>query len=209
MSDRLADVALVHGSGFEIIDNTYYPSTGSRLNADRAAQLLADQSVELILLSGRGPVPDASYGTSEARVMANYLVSEGFPSNRLEVEEDSTSTVGNWANSALMLREMGALSVVGVAAPVSAPRCELIGDFVAPQSDLQLVGYEVSDKKARVKDYARELIAYRLTQKFLDKNDTTDIENLAEAYEQYKFERGLAQLKSYLHRNSAQPDSVT
>lgn len=208
MSTQLADTGLVHGSGFEIIDDTYYMSPGSRLNADRAAQLLAGKAIAQVLCSGRGPVPDATYGSSESLLMADYLVSIGFSAKQIEVEEESTSTVGNWAHSAPILLGMDAQRVVGVAAPVSVARSQLVGNFVATRSDFELVGYEASAKRTRARDYARELIAYNLTTRFLGENSGTAVEDLADAYETFKQERGLAQLKGFLHRKSAAPTAA-
>ncbi|MGH7234595.1 MAG: ElyC/SanA/YdcF family protein, partial [Candidatus Saccharimonadales bacterium] len=116
MHNTLAEVGLVHGSGFEVIGDTYAMSTGSRLNAERAAMLLSAKCLEKVICSGRGPVQDENYGATEAQLMADYLIRAGFEHSQIEVEDMSTSAVGNWANSASIISEIEATSVMGVSA---------------------------------------------------------------------------------------------
>ena len=140
MSSYSAEVGLIHGSGFEVIGDTYRMTTGSHLNAERAAELLSAKSLEKVICSGRGPVQGENYGTTEAKLMADYLIGAGFEHSRIEVEDTSTSAVGNWVKSTPILYELGATSAMGVSAKVNIRRMQLIGLFVAERSDFELVG---------------------------------------------------------------------
>lgn len=203
MNTSVAEVGLVHGSGFEVIDGEYRMSAGTRYNAERAAQLLSDKSLGKVLCSGRGPVRDQEYPASEAQLMADFLVEEGFAGSQIEVEDLSTSAIGNWARSAPILRELDATSVMGVTAKVNISRMRRIGDFVASRSDFELVGYTPSAQRARVGELGRELIVRNLTRRFLAANTETPIDCLEGAYEAYKSRFGLVALKRYLHRGTA------
>lgn len=205
MNTVTAQTGLIHGAGFEIVDGAYFLSSGSRLNVERAAQLLSDRSIETVICSGRGPVEGEAYGSTEARLMADYLVDAGFNSKQIEIEDTSTSAVGNWSKSAPIIEALDADSVLGITVKVSSARMQMIGDFVAHKSNFELVGYAASEQKAMPKDYIRELIGQSMTRRFLASNAETPMELLDEAYEQFKSKLGLAALKRFIHRASAEP----
>ena len=203
MNELRAEVGLIHGSGFIFNGDSYAMSTGSRLNAEKAAELMDANLLDKVICSGRGPVQGESYGTSEAQLMADYLVSAGFDHNRIEVEANSTSAIGNWVNSARILTDIEAASVMGVAAKVNIQRMQLIGEFVAKRCNFDIVGYSPSKMEARAKDYLRESINYQLTRRFLRGNTFTPVYELDDAYESYKAQIGLASLKRFVHRKAA------
>jgi hypothetical protein len=205
MSSAIAEVGLVHGSGFENIEGTYFMSSGSRANADKSLELLQDGTIEKVVCSGRGPIQDDRQKYSEASLMADHLIRAGVPVRFIEVEDTSTSAVGNWANSAPIIQhQLNADSVIGISAKPNIKRMHIIGSFVAARSDFELVGYSASDMRPRPKDYPREIISvYGITLPFLSANGDTPISDLSEAYEEYKSRLGLAYLKRYIHRNAA------
>ena len=207
MNTLVAEVGLVHGSGFEIIDGIYQMSAGTRLNAVKAAQLLYDGSLEKVICSGRGPVQGDNYGSTEAQLMADFLVGAGFASGQIEIEDRSTSTIGNWTKSAPIIEDLDAESVMGITARVNKGRMQLIGDFIADRSTFELVGYSSSEQKNKAKDYAREFIGRNTTRRFLAANLETPIDSLDEAYEKYKTQLGLAALKRFVHRGAAAPST--
>lgn len=204
MQRPLAQFGIVHGSGFEVVDGTYRLFGGSLYNAAAAAQLLTDGSIERVVCSGRGPVEGENYGTSEAQLMADYLIAGGINSNRIEIEDKSTSSFGNWARSASILDEANAETVLGIAASVCVGRFKLIGDFVASKSSFELVGYTPSNEKTTPKGFTRELLMRNLTRHFLGQNPDISIDALEESYEKYKAHFGLVALKKFIHRGTAQ-----
>jgi hypothetical protein len=206
MHAPIAEVGLIHGSGFEVVDGGFCLGDGSRFNAEKAAQLLGDGSIEKVICSGRGPVQGEEYATSEARLMADHLVNAGVASSQIEVEDGSTSSLGNWTMSVPVLSELNATSVIGVASSACVGRLELIADFVAAQSDFEFVGYCPSEEEVTMKCFTRELINRNLMRHFLTANADTPIELLSDAYEAYKARLGLVTLKKLLHRKLANTD---
>jgi DUF218 domain len=205
MSGLTAEIGLIHGSGFEVVDNRLTLSPGSRLNAERGAELLSTKAIERVICSGRGPVYGVDYQSSEAQLTADHLISLGIHHQQIEVESSSTSAVGNWAKSAPIVLELGATSVMGISGKVTKHRMHMIGDFVADKSGFELVGYSPSEIKGRPKDYARELIMGGATWLFLTINPETPIDSLEEAYQEYKGYLGLAKIKKIVHRGTATP----
>ena len=211
MSIYSAEVALAHGSGFKEIDGIYRMTPGTQANALRIAQLLYARTVEEAILSGRGPLEGDYYATSEAKLMADYLVEQGFDPNIIHIEDKSTSAVANWANSApIITDEIGATSVIGVARSECRNRMGEIGRFVAEKSDFFLVGYEKSNKKPQLKGIARESANYLLVKRFLKENKDTPIDKLSDAYEKYKeetkiFGLSMSAVKRFVHRNAESP----
>ena len=203
MSNTIAEVGLVHGSGFENIEGTYFMSSGSRANADKSLELLQDGTIEKVVCSGRGPIQDDRQKYSEASLMADHLIRAGVPVRFIEVEDTSTSAVGNWTNSAPIIEHvLGAESVIGITAKPNINRMHLIGSFVAARSNFELIGYSPSDMQSKFKDYFREFINFRIHLRFLSANNDTPISQLSENYEEFKSELGLAILKNFVHRNA-------
>lgn len=200
MSNLQAEVGLVHGSGFEVINGIQVISEGSQLNAIKAAELLTIGSIERVICSGKGPVQGCAYMTTEAKLMADELIQMGFSHKLIELEEDSTSTVANWANSAPIIEDLGASSVLGITARSSIWRMRKIGEFVAEKSEFAVAAYAPSDVRPRLKDYARELAMLFATDRFIKLNLDTPVNELPEAYEIYKSATGLNTVKDFVHR---------
>lgn len=202
MSYPLSQVGLIHGSGFEINNEALLLSPGSRANVDRAQELLDQRAIERIICSGRGPIEGIDYAVTEARLMADYLFNRGVSHNKIICEEESTSTVGNWAYSAPIIGSLGAESVLGITAKSNVKRMRLVGDFVASKCDFEVVSYAPSDAKAKPKDYARELPMFLLTEKFIHEHANTPVADLSAAYDAFKASFGLGALKRFIHRGS-------
>ncbi len=210
MAVPLAQVGLVHGSGFELAYNIPVISYGSRYNADRAAELLLAGSIDKVICSGRGPVYGEDYPVTEAKLMADYLVAQDVDHNKIVVEDTSTSSVANWAYSVPIIQSLEATRVLGIAAKLCVPRMQKIGDFVAFRSGFDVVGYVPSAESSRPKGFIRELLVGEVTRRFLADNLNTSVDGLGKAYEEYKAQIGIAGLnlataKRFIHRYSAPP----
>lgn len=204
MNGLVAEVGLIHGSGFEVVNGINQMSDATRFNATKAAELLHTRSIERVICSGRGPVAGERYGTTEAQLMADFLVAGGFSSSLIEIEDTSTSTMGNWVRSAPIIEGLGAGTVAGITASVNKSRMQRIGGFVADRSTFDLVGYVPSGQKASAGECAREIIGRNMTRHFLAINGETPVSTLDEAYEAYKSQFGLVALKRFLNRGVAE-----
>lgn len=195
-----AQVGLIHGSGFDTVEGIQRISEDSRFNAERAAQLLAEGRIEHAICSGRGPITGVTYPLSEAELMADELLSYGIHPSKIEIEETSTSAVGNWVHSVPIIQALKAETVLGITGGVNVRRMYRIGEFVAARSDFKTVGYAPSDAKAHIKDYIRELGVDIMTRRFLATEQDCAVDQLDEAYEAYKARSGMSAIKKFLHR---------
>lgn len=204
MKRLVAEVGLIHGSGFEVVNGMNDMSGSTRHNAIKAAELLSEGTLEKVICSGRGPVAGESYATTEAQLMADFLVRSGIHSSRIELEDTSTSTISNWVRSAPIIEGLGAETVMGITAAVNIGRMQRIGSFVSDKSTFDLVGYTPSGHRATPGEQAREVIGRGMTRHFLAVNSETPVSALDETYETYKSQFGLVALKRFLNRDVAE-----
>lgn len=213
MNTLTAQVGLIHGSGFELRNGQQELSTASRANAYMAALLLLNNSVETVVCSGRGPVDGVNYRRSEADLMADYVYDAVRPvlgykaADRIDKEEQSTSTIGNWAHSAELIEVLGD-TVLGITAKVNIPRMQAIGQYVAAESKFELVGYQPSLMQSRPRDYARETVMRKVTNAFFAKHADVPLSELETAYNEYKDSLGIGPVtvgavKRLRHRNTS------
>lgn len=80
--------------------NGTIPSKSLRYRLDAALSYAEQHSNVILVLSG-GQGPDE--GISEAQAMANYLSAQGFPHDRMMLEDQSTSTYENLLNAKQLL----------------------------------------------------------------------------------------------------------
>jgi len=197
-----ADVGLIHGSGFTIDENgSYGMSTNTRHNAEKAAELLHENRFRAVICSGRGPIPEESYATTEAQLMADHLISLGISDKQIVLEGKSTSTIENWVNSVEILEDMNAETVLGVTNGACCKRMELIGDFVTQRCGIALTGYVSSTNRSKPKDSIREIINTPLTAIFLARNTNTTVDRLPDNYDNFKRSLGMSALKRYFYVN--------
>ncbi|WP_054812831.1 YdcF family protein [Nocardia arizonensis] len=103
-------------------DGSMRPELIARLHAGFAQALLAPASP--VIVTGGNP----QNGVTEARAMANWLIGHGIPAERVHVEGDAVDTLGNAAESARVMREIGARDAVVVTSADHLDRA--VGDFI-------------------------------------------------------------------------------
>src|SRR5690606_10862548 len=106
MTTRI-DGALINGSGFEVIDGTQHLSKGAQANAERAIYLYDAGIISGVVCTGGSPLSGVEFPDTEAEMTAAYLLRHRMPHTKIELEEESTSAVGNWANSAPIITGLG------------------------------------------------------------------------------------------------------
>ncbi|REB05625.1 YdcF family protein [Sporosarcina sp. BI001-red] len=95
-ADGKYSVAVVLGAKV----NGTTPSLALRYRLESALSYAESHpNVTLVLSGGQGP----DEGISEAQAMVNYLSAQGFPENRMLVEDQSTSTYENLVNTKKLL----------------------------------------------------------------------------------------------------------
>lgn len=197
-----AQVGLIHGADFTVQDGMPHMSPATRANAEAGYGLLQAARIERIICSGRGPLDGVEYPVSEAKLMADYLVRAGVEPELIEIEEQSSTTVGNWAYSAEILQRLGAETVCGVTAAPNIMRMQAIGRFVARRADFVVTGYEPSDAPVAAKDYVREAGVGLITGIFLGMNRHTPLSELEPAYIAFKNRTGMNRVKRTRRRTS-------
>lgn len=197
-----AQVGLIHGADFTVQDGVPHMSPATRANAETGLRLLETGRIERVICSGRGPLDGVEYPVSEAKLMADYLMQAGIKPRYIETEEQSSTTVGNWAYSAEILQQLGAETVCGVTAAPNIMRMQAIGRFVARRADFVVTGYEPSDAPVATKDYVREAGVGLMTGIFLGMNRHTPLSELEPAYIEFKNRTGMNRVKRTRRRTS-------
>lgn len=162
MSSPIAQVGLVHGGGIEQVpfhEGEFRLQPGSVARAEKGVELFGDGRIERLLFSG-GNAHGHDLPLTEAGLMADIAVRAGVPPGRIDVEPDSSSTIGNWANSLGMIEAMDAESVLGVTGRVARPRAEGIGRLLIAHYGLnvELTGYTTT-KEPLLGATSREALA--------------------------------------------------
>jgi uncharacterized SAM-binding protein YcdF (DUF218 family) len=202
MNTLQAEIGLIHGSGFKLENDSLLLSSGSLAHAQKAGDLLVAGNVERLICSGRGPVKSGSYHATEASMMFDYLTLNGIDGKRVLVEDESHSTVANWAYSAEIIEDVGAETVLGIAGKAQLKRARLIGEFVAAKSDFENVGYEFGDETQTMKDYGREFVVRSLTRLFIAQNHSTERSDIVPNYDHFMQSISANQIKKLIHRNT-------
>lgn len=203
MSRLLSQVGVIHGAGIDIQGTVTAMTPGTQANAETALELLTEGLIDRVICSGRGPLENMAYESSEAGLMADYLFRHGVRTKSIDVEDQSTTAIGNWALSAEIIKDLGAETVLGITAKPDIRRMRKIGKFVSQRADFELIDYWSSHAPAGIKDYVRESGMYILTGMFLDNNLDTPLPELEAAYIAFKNDTGVGALKRLVHRRSA------
>lgn len=202
-----AQVALIHGSGLETgADGKIYPSAETKGNLAVGLDLLQNGRVERLLVSGAGPLHDVDYGhDTEAELGVDWLISRGARADRLLKEDTSSSTLGNWANSAPIIEAAGLESVIGIARDAQIFRARRIGEFVANQSAFEIAGYLPGEETARslrgrAIDYGRETASLALFELFKQMHPNAPRQIMEALYTQMKDPIGFTAVKRHIGR---------
>ena len=178
----------------------------SQARAVRAVELYFDpaSSVERLLFTG-GNGHGHTLPTNEAELMADFAVRAQVPHDLIEREPNSSSTLGNWANSAAMLRDWGAEEVVGITGRIARHRAAWIGSQVINDYgfDFTIAGYESSKEHERTRATVREIASMGMAVSCLAlaRRDGVALENLDDFYTRAKSTTGFALVKEHVtHR---------
>lgn len=198
-----AQVALVHGGGIYPTPYGYRLEPGSEARADHAVSLYLAKHVEKLLFSGGNAHGDDLGGVSEACLMADRAVAvRGVSAKDVYVEDRSSSTVGNWANSAAVMRDEGFESVLGVTGRKASVRAEWTGNFLAEVYGLglEIVRYSPSRETEGLRAVPRELASAVMSRQCLYEAHDQGVElpDLDAFYQAWKARYGLAHAKRIL-----------
>lgn len=199
-----AQVALVHGGGIYPTPNGYRLEPGSLARTDHAVALLQAGHVEGLLFTGGNAHGDDLGDVSEAGLMAERAMSQRVSASQITVEDASSSTIGNWANSAVMLERDGVESVLGVTSRNATWRAEWIRNFLTETRGLPLevVRYSPSHEPEGVRAVPREMMSMVMSRQCLYRahDDGIKLPDLDEFYRTWKSGIGLDRVKRQLTR---------
>jgi uncharacterized SAM-binding protein YcdF (DUF218 family) len=194
-----AQVALVHGGGVYPTADGYRLERGSEARTDHAVALLQAGHVEGLLFTGGNAHGDDLGGVSEAGLMADRAVFQRVPASQITIEDVSSSTIGNWANSAVILERDGVESVLGVTSRIAAWRAEWIGRFLTETRGLPLevVRYSTSHEPEGVRAVPREMMSMVMSRQCLYKayDEKVELPKLDEFYRAWKAQYRLGHVK--------------
>lgn len=204
MSNRIADVALVHGAGFE---SQGVASRYSLAQAELGARLLEDGFVDQLIVCGKGPNTSERYELSEAELMKVHITNFGVDSSRVSLEDQSANTLGNLVYGSLVAREMNAESLIGVSRPSQKPRAVIAARHVLPRAGIKLQGYKVIEEDVKASSIVREACQLPLLYVYLQTHRKDDLEDLAEGYTKFITRTKLAAVKEARYKLPS--DNVT
>ncbi len=195
------EALLVHGGGLTIHADQISLTAASEARAIQAIVSYNTREVSYLVFSGGNAHGDA-LPTSEAKLGADLAVQAGVPHDKIVCEEDSSSTIGNWANSIPLLQQIGVESVTGITGRVASRRASLIGrqliDHYSPE--LELSGYMPSSEREGMVAYPREAAALLLAWHCLKqaRTDGKELADLDQYFSDMKKGRGIDGLKRRL-----------
>jgi uncharacterized SAM-binding protein YcdF (DUF218 family) len=195
MNKLVADAVLVHGAGFEMVDSVPHASAFTREQTLLGVQLIEDGLAESLVVSGRGPNLDDVYKITEARAMAGIAEDAGVSRDRIFMDEESVTTLGNWVFGAFIAQDIGAERIIGVSRPSHVARATMCADFVTERAGLELVEYRLIAEDVRRTSRVREAGQRFMLQRFIDKNQDTPLADIPERYEAAKTPLGLNIIK--------------
>lgn len=192
---------LVHGGGIEAAQDGWVLGRNSSARAELAVELFHAGGLDTIVFAGGN-----GYGhelpTSEARLMADMAVRHDVPHYRIELEDSSHSTIGNWANALSIMQQMGTERVAGVTGQWASVRASYIGKQIIGNFGLEveLLGYYPSREREGVMGFAREQVSMVLARRCLDsaRTDGVPLDQLDGYYATRKARTGLTRLKRLL-----------
>jgi hypothetical protein len=196
-------VALVHGGGIYEADGNFHLRPGAIARTEHAAGLLENGYIVKMVMSG-GNANGLDLGSSEASLMADHAMSLGVPHTRIEREDTSSSTIGNWANSLPILTDMGAERVVGVTSRIASVRAANVGREIIDHynTPLEISGYCPSSDDEGLRAYPREFVSSQMARRCMAAAWKQGIpaEGLDSFYLGWKSRTGLAVAKAKLTR---------
>lgn len=186
MNKLVADAVLVHGAAFEMVDSVPHASAFTREQTLLGVRLIEDGLAESLVVCGRGPNLDDVYKVTEARAMADIAEEAGVPRDRIIMDEESVTTLGNWVFGAFIAQGIGAERIIGVSRPSHVARAIMCADFVTERAGLELVEYRLITEDVRLTSRVREAGQRYMLQRFIDKNQDTPLAEIPERYEAAK-----------------------
>lgn len=196
MNKIVADAVLVHGAGFEMIGSVPHASAFMREQTLLGVRLIEDGLAESLVVTGRGPNLDDVYKVTEARAMADIAEDAGVPRDRIFMDEESVTTLGNWVFGAFIAQDIGAERIIGVSRPSHVARAIMCADFVTERAGLELVEYRlITSEDVRMSSRVREAGQRFMLQRFIDKNQDTPLTEIPETYEAAKNSLRLNKIK--------------
>ncbi len=118
---RKVDVGIVLGAAT-------YNGEVSKVYAERlhhAVKLYNEHYIDKIIVTGGTQIPT---DVSDARAAYNYLISIGIPKNDIIIEEKSTITEENLANSKMIIEKEGFKEAIIISDPLHMKRSMLLAD---------------------------------------------------------------------------------
>jgi vancomycin permeability regulator SanA len=207
MNKLVADAALVHGAGFTVVDSISQASAFTREQTLLGARLVEEGVVESLIVCGRGPNLDDVYKVTEAKAMAEIAEDAGVPRNRIFMDEESVTTLGNWVYGAAIAQDIAAERVLGVSRPSHVARAMMCADFVTKRAGLELVEYWLITEEVRMSSRIREAGQRVLLERFLGKNLETPLAEIPELYEAVKTPLGLNMIKKKRYAQGSERSS--
>lgn len=199
-----AQVALVHGGGIRLVeDGGFALRPGSISRANMGVALYHIGAVERLLFTG-GNAFGHNYSASEAGLMADLAMSHGVPASAIDAETDSTSTIGNWANSLPMIQATDAETILGVTGRIATSRAAMIGERLISSEgcEVSLMGYRASGENEGFRAHPREMVSKWMARRCLDSAEAAGVSlsDLDTYYLGWKSRTGLAHAKLHLTR---------
>ena len=179
MSKLIADVALVHGAGFETCG---VASQYSLRQAELGGELLEQDKVQAIVLSGMGPNATDNYQSSEAALMERHLLGLGVDPSKIFLDELSANTLSNLVYGSRVARDIGAESLVGVSRTTQRNRATLAAKSVVPRFGIDFNGYRIIEEDVKWTSVVREIVQISLLEMYLKTHKNDALFDLAEGY---------------------------
>lgn len=176
MSEMRPPTLLVHGGGLDCTPEGWVLGRSSVARAELAVQLFyAGGASHVIFTGGNGHGHDLP--VSEGQLMADVAVQAGVPHRQVECEDQSHSTIGNWANAVPIMRHIGTEQVVGVTGSLASVRARYIGQRIIEDFgvEAELIGYYPSREREGVAGLFREQVAMIMARRCLNGARSDDI----------------------------------
>jgi uncharacterized SAM-binding protein YcdF (DUF218 family) len=192
------EALLIHGGGLSIHGGDISLTAGGEARTMQGVATYNSGGVNYLVFSG-GNAHGDTLATSEAKLGADLAVRAGVPHNKIVCEEDSSSTIGNWANSIPLIQQLGVESVAGITGSLASHRASFIGKqlIFSYAPELELSGYIKSAEHEGLIAYPREAAALLLTRRCLKQASTDDIKlsDLDQYFSTMKQKNGISRIK--------------
>lgn len=196
---HLADAAIVHGGGvIQTTQGEWEPSPASLARTTTAVGLIEAGVVDHLIFSGNNahgdPLP-----VTEAGTMATIATELGIEPEKITIEDDSTSFIGNFANSLPKAKAAGIKRLLSVTGLITGFRADKVGRTINREwgLGLDLAGHIPSGEAEGLVAYPRELVALAMSRRCIAsaRREGVELEDLDEYYSGLKKDSKLAVVK--------------